>query len=976
MSNLKTHASLICIVVGAHLASAGAVAQDAVDEAFFEKRIRPVLVERCYGCHSSKAKQIQGGLRLDYRDSMREGGESGPAVTPGKPADSLVLSALRHESFEMPPDRKLPASVAADFERWIIGGAPDPRKGKPQPVAAKPQRADKTFWSFLPVRSPPPPMVKDTAWPRDDVDRFLLAEIERAGLRPNPDAARHVLLRRLYFDLVGLPPTIEQLDAFSADSSDGAVARVVDELLASPEFGERWGRHWLDVVRYAESTGGGRTRIFDEAWRFRDYVIDSFNADKPFDQFTREHLAGDLLPAETLAQSRQQLVATAFMVLGPINYELQDKELLRMEVVEEQIDVTGRAFLAMTVGCARCHEHKFDPIDQSDYYALAGIFRSTKSLTPGNVSGFVQRPLPQTPDQAAAVAAHQAEAKPVQQRIAKLETALKPGAPAGRVRAADLPGITVDDESAELTGQWTSSTSVPGFVGDRYIHDGGAKNGAMWASYRIALPAAGLYDVRVSYTAAANRPSNAPVTVTHRAGELTKRINQRVKPPIDGRFVSVGTFEFQDEALVKIANAGTDGTLIVDAVQLIPDKANKAATAKLAAAKKASTDGKDARKEAGKKEAGKGAADDATASAKEQAARKAQQAEQQAELSKLKRELKALQKKAPPTPPLVMSVQESDDAGDFHICIRGNVHQLGDPVPRGFLKAVAPLLAAPIEPKASGRLQLADWLASAENPLTSRVIVNRVWSHLFGEGIVRTPDNFGSMGERPTHPELLDYLASQFVADGWSMKRLIRRLVLSRTYAQASGATAAKRQGDPENRLLSRMPRQRLDAECLWDAVLATSGELDRTRGGRTLANIKSEFGYAYKGRRRGVYVPVLRNTLHDMFAVFDLPDPNMVTGKRSTSTLPMQALFMLNSQFMLEQSEKLADRLREVEPDEQRRIARAFRLTVGRPPTSREQQLAESFFAGAEQDEKMRRESWVQFCQSLYGSLDFRYLR
>ncbi|MDP6445668.1 MAG: DUF1549 domain-containing protein, partial [Pirellulaceae bacterium] len=260
MSNLKTHASLICIVVGAHLASAGAVAQDAVDEAFFEKRIRPVLVERCYGCHSSKAKQIQGGLRLDYRDSMREGGESGPAVTPGKPADSLVLSALRHESFEMPPDRKLPASVAADFERWIIGGAPDPRKGKPQPVAAKPQRADKTFWSFLPVRSPPPPMVKDTAWPRDDVDRFLLAEIERAGLRPNPDAARHVLLRRLYFDLVGLPPTIEQLDAFSADSSDGAVARVVDELLASPEFGERWGRHWLDVVRYAESTGGGRTR--------------------------------------------------------------------------------------------------------------------------------------------------------------------------------------------------------------------------------------------------------------------------------------------------------------------------------------------------------------------------------------------------------------------------------------------------------------------------------------------------------------------------------------------------------------------------------------------------------------------------------------------------------------------------------------------------------------------------------------------
>ncbi|MGH7128713.1 MAG: DUF1549 domain-containing protein, partial [Planctomycetaceae bacterium] len=474
--------------------SAHAAEPDAAGVAFFETKIRPVLAASCYECHSAKAKIVRGGLLLDTRDGLRTGGESGPAVVPGKPEDSLLLSALKHESFEMPPDGKLSDRVIADVAEWIRLGAPDPRDGQ---AAATRQTIEvkkgRTFWSFQPLVQPPVPEQAQEQWCRSPIDRFVLARLAAEGIAPVGDADRVTLIRRLYFDLIGLPPTPDEIEAFLADDAPDAVARLVDRLLASPRFGERWGRHWLDVARFAESSGGGRTLLFPNAWRYRDYVIESFNRDKPFDEFAREQIAGDLLLIERLKdqgrmkaddgrkqsvhpsafslqplqRQRERLIALGFLVLGPTNYELQDKELLRMEVVDEQIDTIGKAFLGMTIGCARCHDHKFDPISHRDYHALAGIFRSTKTLTPGNVSGWVDVELPiLDPAQRNALAEHRTQLAAVQSDLTETQEELKRlGASqptsANSIAVADLPGLIVDDVSAAFSGTWSHSKGNP-----------------------------------------------------------------------------------------------------------------------------------------------------------------------------------------------------------------------------------------------------------------------------------------------------------------------------------------------------------------------------------------------------------------------------------------------------------------------------------------------------------------------------------
>ena len=906
------------------IASQCVVAQDADEPtpdglAFFEKKIRPVLVQHCYKCHAADAKNIRGGLLLDSRAAIRQGGDSGPAVVPEKPGESLLLESLRYDGYEMPPSGKLPDAVIADFEKWIAMGAPDPRDGQAHAVAAGIDiDAGRRFWSFQSPQAHPVPDVKNTSWPRSDIDRFTLAKMEAANLQPAADADKRTLLRRAYFDLIGLPPTPEQIHAFLADDSPRAFERVVDQLLASPHFGERWGRHWLDIARYSDSTGGGRSLLFKVSWRYRNYVIDAFNRDTPFDEFIIEQIAGDLMPAETNAEKARHLTGTGFLALGPTNYENQDKRQLRMDVVDEQIDTIGRAFLGMTIGCARCHDHKFDPIPTTDYYALAGIFRSTRSLIDGNVSNWVTRALP-TSD---GVSDASAGLEELTAQLATKKRELK------RLNK-QAPSQTVDDTDAEFVGMWTESTVVRPFVGKRYVHTTDPKARAI---FEFTAPRTGTHEMLVAYTAETNRDTATPHTISRNGAVLdTVRVNQRQKAT---GYVSVGTHEFEkgDSVTVTVHTAGTTDVVIADAAKLI---FVGTATAKRA---------------------------------------RQQVAGLERQIGSLQTNLASM-RKAAAAATKVMSVEEEPKPADFNVCIRGNVRNLGKKVPRGFL-SVATTKPVSIPNGASGRLEFARWIASPDNPLTARVAVNRIWHHLFGAGLVRTVDNFGVPGERPSHPQLLDHLALRFVEHGWSVKQAVRAMMLSRTYQQSSTGANVAAERDPENRLLTRQNLRRLEAEALRDALFALSGELDRTRPGDTVREgTKSEYGYTFASKHRSVYLPVFRNRLHPLFAVFDFPDPNLSNGRRNTSTLSTQALYLMNSPLIGEHAAKTADSLmaRKNEDDTQR-LRQLYERALGREPTAREAQLALSFLSDTSGEE--RQKNWVAICQAVIGSVDFRYVR
>ncbi len=910
---------------------------------FFEKRIRPVLVEHCHECHSAQTKSVKGQLRVDHREAIRAGGESGPAVVPGKPDESVLLSAMRYESLEMPPAGKLPDDVIRDFERWIRDGAIDPREGvlARQPASID-MAAGKHFWSFQPVKPQPIPSVEDKAWPQTNIDHFILARLEQAKLSPSPAAQPEALGRRIFFDVVGLPPTRDQLARFVADRSPDAVLRLVDSLLASPEYGPHWGRRWLDLARYADSSGGGRTRILHDAWRYRDYVIDAFNDDLRYDEFITEQLAGDLLQSETRSLRSRRLTATGFLSLGPTNYELQDKELLRMEVVDEQLDTIGRSLLGMTIGCARCHDHKFDPIPTSDYYALAGILRSTKSLIHANVSDFVQRELPLNDELQAKVDEHNKVQAQMVEDLARHRDVLKRYAHDKSAKLDGIHGNVVDDSSAQLVGQWKQSTHSPRFVEEGYLHDGGASKGLMSARFVTNLPQSEDYEVRVSYSAGPNRSPKVPVKIIHSDGEATVFVDQTKPPPIDQLFISLGRFRFskQTPAQIVIENMGTTNVVIVDAVQFISDSLVP------------QLGGQD-----------------------EHVAR--QVADAQRAINQLEDDIKRHKTNAPFTPK-VMSVMEESEPADFCVCIRGNVHNLGEVVPRGFLSVVDYVQTESIPEEQSGRRELAAWICSPRNPLTARIIVNRAWHHLLGAGLVRTPDNFGSTGEVPTHPELLDHLAVEFVRHDWSVKWLIREIVRSSVYQMCSDDDPAGMTVDPENRLLWRAHRRRLSAEQIHDAVLSISGNLDRRMRGSSVArDVKSEFGYVYQGSRRGVYRPIFRNQLMDLFEVFDVADPNIVVGRRNVSTRPTQALFMMNSSFVLENSERLARQIDGFNQPTGEKIDLLYQTLLGRSPTEEEVEQTLTFWREIKQDVgDSSVQAWAAIVQSLLACVDFRYVR
>lgn len=808
----------------------------AAELEFFEKRIRPVLVAQCYKCHSAASGEAKGGLVLDTREGIRRGGTSGHAVVPGSLRDSLLIEAIRYESFEMPPEAKLPDEVIADFERWVRGGAADPREPPAASgvAAAAGWEAKRDLWSIQPLAKVEPPAVENGAWPRTAVDRFLLARLEAEGLAPVADAEPATLLRRLYFALVGLPPAPEDVAAFVADPSPQAVERVVDRLLASPQFGERWGRYWLDVARFAESNGRERDVLFPHAWRYRDYVFDAFHADKPFDRFIVEQLAGDLLPVDAATAPDGQdprdelIVATGFLAIGPKSLQQRGEELL-VDMVDEQLDTTTRAFLGLTVSCARCHDHKFDPIPQTDYYAISGFFRSTQTLygegidrangRGKDVSGLLARLSDET------LGPEPAERQKFERRRDQVETALR----VERKRLADR--------------------------------------------------AEDLEDAR--------RKKDA------RQQQIAKTLYDR----------------------------------------------------------------------------------------------------SQARLQELEQELAALEKSAPPAVEYAMAVRDFEKPEDSPFYTRGDIKQRGDRVPRAFLSAFTVPGAPEVDRSQSGRLQLARWIASPHNPLTPRVAVNRVWQQLFGTGLVASVDNLGHNGDKPSHPELLDYLAREFVADGWSTKRLIRRLVLSRAFQLSSDDSPAGREQDPDNRLVWRYTPRRLDAEAFRDAILSVSGSLNLAR---PEASVVARLGDGEMGRgkinttllreespHRSCYLPIVRSEVPEALKVFDFAEPSIVVGRRNVTTVPSQALFLMNGPFVLRESQRFAERLAGAAPDDRARIVLAHRLCFARDPSAAEIERAEAFLASAaeslaaqeSESGARRRAAWALYCQALLGTAEFRFV-
>lgn len=742
----------------------------------FEQEVLPLLQRRCYECHSHE-KKIKGGLALDLKSGWQTGGDHGPAIKPGDPAKSLLIEAVRYTNpdFEMPPKGRLPASEVAVLEKWIAQGAPDTRVAKTTAPAARSIdfEAGKQFWAFQPVRDPAAPAVKNSAWPQQRLDAFILAKMEQDGHTPAPDADAATLRRRLSFDLLGLPPD-------PSDLSDPTDPAYIDKLLADPAFGERWARHWLDLTGYADQIGTSNNVFAEHAWRYRDYVIDAFNHDKPFDQFIREQIAGDLLATPTA----ESITATGFLVLGDVEIVAVDKLKMEHDLVDQQVSKIGTAFLGMTLGCVRCHDHKFDPIAQSDYYAIAGILRSTRSTykTDNGVwSSVLKSDLPEKP---AEMALRQKVAENHQKRLQALEADLA----AKKAQKADVKALQAAIEHAKFFA---------------------------------------------------------------------------------------------------------------------------------------------------------------------------------------------------PTVPKAFAVRDAEKPADMRITIRGNPYALGSSVPRGTLRVASWAAFPPIPPGQSGRVQLADWIAHPRNPLTARVTVNRIWQKLFGEGLVRTVDYFGTRGERPSHPELLDHLATQFMKNGWSQKQLIREIVLSRAYRQSSLTDAR----------LVMQNSSRLDAEALRDSMLALSGKLIASHGGTALPlefpeNVQSLSpgavnppAFSFKKARavqdfqRTIFLPVIRTAAQPGTArlrdVFDFTQPAQIAGKRPETIVPTQALYLLNSDFIRARATDIAQRITQADSPTAARLQRLWLLVLNRPITTAESEDAISLL-----DSLPAEKAWIELCHALLTSNEFLFRR
>ncbi len=843
--------------------------------AFFESKVRPLLAAACSGCHSERGSRIRGGLVMDDRPSLLLGGDSGPAIVPGDPEASLLITAVRYHDpdFQMPPRDPLPTEDVAILEQWVRMGAPMPPRrtiGLAPGTEGRWTDADiergRLHWAYRPVSPPPTPSVDDSSWPWADLDRFVLANLEQRGLVPVEDAAPHAWLRRVTFDLTGLPPTLLEIDDFLADESPEAEARVVDRLLATPAFGERWGRHWLDVARYAESSGRESNLAYPHAWRYRAWVISAFNRDVPYDRFVEMQIAGDLLPESDPRERARNLIATGYLAVG-LKEHSGNTNQLKLDLVDEQLDAIGQGILATTISCARCHDHKFDPIPQRDYYALAGILGSTRTHF-GIVTG----------------------------------------------RGSDL------------------------------------------SSDAIALPTV--------------LPDFSEPEIPHIARMALIRARHQAETRIKAGMQAQTSLGERDRGAMEMMDSSADE------LRRIIDQGNGA------------------RETAGLLDSILSRFDERGSSTDRNA--------------------------------VCMGVSDAS-ADDAPFLERGEWSGRGELVPRGFLRVLDDTWTPEIS-SGSGRLELARWITDERHPLTARVWANRIWGHLFGRGLVSTPDNFGISGRPPSNPPLLDHLATRLRASNWSTKSFIRELVLSRTYRLGTQSHPANEAIDPDNVHFWRMPRRRLEAESIRDAMLSVSGLLaaDPPAGspsafieGRALEPIAQQVMAAAMPAfqdQRSIYLPIIRTRIPESLAIFDFPEPDFVTGDRDETNVAPQALYLMNSEESRRLSMSFAKRVLAGGGSFQPRVERAFMYAFGRPPTRPEYRACRSFlndFAKAwEQDqyEEMRSESpkqrdqrlanqgiqeqqtgfgtaalrppdlelesWTGLCQMLFQSAEFRTVR
>ncbi|MFQ5730480.1 MAG: DUF1553 domain-containing protein [Planctomycetaceae bacterium] len=1028
---------------------------------FFEKKVRPILVKRCFDCHAGDS--VESKLHLDSRGGMLRGGLRGAAIVPGKPEKSLLILAIRHnEELKMPAKSKLPAAERKILTEWVKRGAvwpnskpvapPTKTKTKNGPLFTAEERA---FWAFQRPRRPAVPPVRNSAWARSPIDNFVLRELEQAGLSPAPAAGKRTLIRRVTFDLIGLPPTPAAVAAFLADDSPDAFAKVVDRLLASPQYGERWGRHWLDVARYADSNGLDENLSYANAWRYRDYVVAAFNGDKPYDRFVREQLAGDLMPPAKGGDASEGLVATGFLTLGPKMLAEDDPRKMQMDIIDEQIDTLGKAFLGLWLGCARCHDHKFDPIRTADYYALAGIFKSTKTMENFKVvARWNERPLA-TPDalkrqkqfdRRIAAAKRRIEQLATQStqtvlsearkhaglylraalRRRRLDALLKTVKPIGNAASKPVPGAIIVEAERFARGNVLKDTTNYGKGIGVILNKGPLPN---VAEYDVSVKTAGHYQLELRYAAAAARPMmlfvNGVLVKSDAAGNATGSWHPDKQTwEIQGffrlkagkntiRLERAGPFPHVDKLLIapltpaQRKRLGNDSVRPGDGYRPQPvfvrqwadylERTQTDPQLLLAAWRRHLARGKPRKPNAKTPADPKLAAfrklldDPKGPFAVSKGIESAFPAKTIAALKRQRAELAALAKTKPKLP-VAMAVSEGTPE-DLRVHIRGSYLTLGEKVPRRFPRIIAGDTQPGIPGKQSGRLQLANWLADTSNPLTSRVMVNRLWRWHFGAGLVRTPDNFGRLGERPTNQPLLDWLAVEFVRRRWSIKAMHRVILLSSAYQMSTAYNAKAAKGDPQNRLLWRMDRRRLDAEALRDAILAVSGRLDGRMGGSILAVKNRAYVTStgsnlnpktFRNDRRSVYLPVIRSALYDVFQTFDFAEPSVANGNRVATTVAPQALLLMNSRLMTEHSRALAGRLlRQTQLSDRQRIGRLFALVYSRRPTKTEVGRLLSFLSNYERQAKnketkpdvARQNAWQALCRVLLASHEFVYV-
>ena len=886
---------------------------------FFEMRVRPVLASNCFTCHTSSK---MGGLQVDSRESLLKGGGRGAAVVPGDPGGSLLIQAVSHshDELKMPPQGKLKRREIEDLAAWIKAGAAWPETTTASSAAksgAKPITAEqRNFWAFRPVRKPELPSVENEAWVRNPIDRFVLARLEAEGLKPAGPASKRTLIRRAYFDLVGLPPTPEQIDAFLGDTSSNAFLAVVEDLLASPHYGERWGRHWLDVARYSDDRlASTQMDPYPNSFRYRDWVIEAFNDDMPYDLFVKAQIAGDLIAGKTPgnrdAGSEEGRLAGGLGFYG-LSSLLQGQD--------DRVDATVRGFLALTVGCARCHDHKFDPIPTEDYYALLGIFNSTE---------LDEYPLAKAP----VVEEYERQEEKVGTEEEAFEQFLA-------IQSVQLVDVLSSQTSHYITAAWQVLGPLEPDV-ERVARSESLDLETLerWVRYLGATPRHHPLFGEWDKLLAARDPTAKQVTgLAASMQELVIEVIAEKKELDEKNKVRLG----EDKEARKL-NEIELLSLERDRYFLWRDLASNQGFKM------------PAEFESGILYYGGRKID------------RFLDGVWRDHVRTKRARLEALREMMPEKYPFFHVVSDVDEPKNEHVYVRGNKANLGDEVPRRFLSVLSDEEPKPFT-QGSGRLELAEAIASPRNPLTARVMVNRIWLNHFGQALVRTPSNFGRMGERPSHPELLDYLAARFVELNWSVKALHREIMLSATYGLAATSNAENQakneEADPENRLLWRANRRRLDVESMRDSLLFVSGRLDASLGGEA-ANLVEDANL-----RRTVYGYVSRRRLDTMLGLFDFPNPTVTSPRRILTSTPLQGLFFLNSGLVMDAADALAERLQEDAGDNSRaRIQRAYRLLFGREPSGDEMRLGREFVE-AEPD------SWPQYAQALLSSAEFLHVK